>query len=316
MTSNAQTALAIGDLEVLTGEVESVRLVGDDFFGIAEVRLEANGRATVVGKLLGAREGDTVEVRGAWSEHPKYGRQFKARRIDVRVPSSAAGVIAWLESRIPHLGRHRATTLVERFGVEGLWQALEGGGEALLDVPGISEARRAKIVEAYHNHRSERDLMVRLKGWGLTDHQIAHVLTTWGERAEATLKRDPYRLIDEVRGFGFKRADSVARRMGLTVTSPNRIRAGLVHVLEEAAGAGHAYVPSGKLVKLAAQLLNVDAERVARELGAVCDAGRAVARGVKVYRPRIERAERGVAEAVLRMTQAMKGQTHGEEERV
>ena len=296
----SQTALAMPEasLEVISGEVESVRVMGDDFWGIAQVRPTTGaGVATVVGKLLGTQPGDSVQVRGCWTEHAKYGRQFRAKAIKVTVPSSAAGVIAWLASRLPQLGKARATQLVERFGAD-IWAVIEQRPDELLGVEGITAQRRDAIVEAYHRHRAERDRMVRLKGYGLSDHQIGQVLATWGDGADDILRDNPYRLSEDVRGFGFKRADQVARRMGLALDAPARIRAGLLYVLEEAEGHGHVYVPQGKLIALGARLLQLPEPEVAGQVGAVIGSGQAVARRGRVYRPALDRAEAQVAARV------------------
>ena len=283
--------------ETITGEVESIRVVGDDFFAIAQVR-HASGVATVVGKLLGAQDRDAVEVRGCWSQHPKWGRQFKAREVMVTVPRSEAGAVAWIASRLPQVGHERAVELVQRFGAARLWEVLEERPDELLEVPGITAKRRDAIVEAYRRHKHERDRMIRLKGWGLTDHQIGLATSAFGERVEEVLRDNPYALADQVHGFGFKRADRIARRMGLGLDAPPRIRAGLVHVLEEAAGHGHAYVPRGKLIALAAKLLEVSEQDVRPHVRAVVEAGHAVEHRGRLYRPSLHHAERSVAEGV------------------
>ena len=293
------------DLAVLRGEVVSMRVVGTDFFGIARVREAiANGKEhTAAGKLLGVKIGDSVELRGAWTTHAKFGRQFKAVECTVVVASDSAGVIRWISERLPDVGRGRAMALVERFGVPGIWNTIERTPELLVEVAGITPARAQAIATAYAALRGERDRMVRLKGWGLTDAQIARVLEAWGDKAEETLRANPFLLSEQVTGFGFARADEVARRMGLPGDAPSRVRAALVHVLGEARAVGHVYLRAGVLVGMTGTVLGgVDARLIWRELdmleresSKVVRRGHDEPRGARVYATSLDEAEERVA---------------------
>lgn len=124
----------------------------------------------------------------------------------------------------------------------------------------------------------------------------------WGAKACAELQKDPYALIEKVRGFGFARADEVAQRMGVPADSPARIRAALCHLLEQAEQEGHCFVYGGNLVKFGAKLLggSLDEGVVARELVALegMEPPRIVRDGTKCYRPETHTAEVEVARAV------------------
>lgn len=287
-------------LETVRGELVELRHVGADFFGIGKVR---GGKVdtTIVGKLIGVDLGDHVEARGVWTEHPRFGRQLKLRELMVTIPSDASGVVAWLASRLPQLGRARASELVERFGATGIWEVIEGAQDRLLEVKGITPSRRDEIVAAYHKHRGERDRMVRLQGWGLTDHQIATLIGTWGDAAEERLREDPYVLCREVRGFGFVRADAVAKRMGVPLDSPARLVAGCLHMLREAEGHGHCYVPRGKLVAMTARLLAVTEHEIVGQVSRLTGGGQAEDRSGRVYRVELARAEDSVAQRVMEL---------------
>ncbi|MEM1417184.1 MAG: helix-hairpin-helix domain-containing protein, partial [Myxococcota bacterium] len=260
----------------VTGVVEALRIF-NELWGIGTLQPPRGPTITVTGNWPGIDEGATVVATGAWSNHPRYGRQLKAERIERVLPSDTQGVVRWLVSRLPDVGPGRATALVERFGVNGLWELLdEGRATELAQVPGITPARAEAIVAAYAEHRDERDRMVRLRGWGLTDGQIGALETAWGERLEERLRENPYSVIEHVRGFGFKRADVLARKMGLRAHHPARIAAGLLHVMGEARAAGHTYVPAGKLMSMGARLLGLTKDDVRPVAVRLKDDGRLV----------------------------------------
>ncbi|NIR31692.1 MAG: hypothetical protein GWN84_20745 [Gammaproteobacteria bacterium] len=289
--------------ETLQGELLSHRVFGGDHWGFGTVRVRDKGGrrrdVQVTGKLLGVRVGDQVQLEGHWHEHPRYGLQFKVRRCNVAELSGAEGVVKWMASRLPQLGEGRARELVERFG-EDLWDVVENDPDRLLEVQGITPARLQAICEAYARHRSERDAMVKLRGWGLTDHQVGQCVGAWGELDEVLrrLQADPYQLSTFVRGFGFVRADAVARKMGVPYDAPARIRAGLEHVLSEGANAGHVFVWGGQLQRMAAELLGVSPKAVGPQIARAAEEGRLVRRGARIYPSRLDRAEAQCAAAL------------------
>jgi exodeoxyribonuclease V alpha subunit len=287
--------------ETIRGQVESIRVVRDGWGFLVVHHGSALERATVTGHPLGIEVGDTIEVEGTWTRHPRFGPQLKAFEIRVVAPSDALGVIEWMRSRLPNIGRKLATTIVERFGVEGTWEVLEHAPERLVELSGITAERAQAIAIAYRLHLGERDRMVSLKKWGLSDRQIARVLEQWGERALDELRRDPYQLAEHVDGFGFVRADDVALRMGLPRDHESRVRAWICHALDEAAHAGHVYVPGAKLVAMGARALGVPEVLVRAQAYALIDAGKAVRREGAVYRPALAQAEEGVAASVRRL---------------
>jgi exodeoxyribonuclease V alpha subunit len=295
------------ELDVLRGQVASVKLLKDSW-GRAMVRAGSGDAAVaVMGTVLGIDEGTTVECRGRWDVHPQYGRQFKASTISTIVPSSAEGAIAWIASKLPAVGRKRATELVERYGIPALWDVLERTPEQLVEVRGITAEAAEKIGAEYARVKGERDEMVTLRGWGLSEYQISRCREAWKGTVVAELRADPFRLAEVVEGFGFRRADEVARRMGTPSDHPSRIRACLMHTLSEAEGAGHCYVVSGALVAIASDTLGLARDIVARELGRAVGLGVVIQEGSRVYLATTHRAEQGVARRALAMLGARGG---------
>lgn len=284
----------------MTGELTAHRVVGDDFFSIAKVRT-TDGPATLVGKLLGASIGDTIRVNGMWSTHKSYGPQFRVRDCVVLMPNTDNGVIAWMAGRLKHLGKARASEMLLHFGGAGaVWDAIENTPARLCEVSGITPKRADEIVDAYARFVHDRDRMIQFKRWGLTDHQISKVVAKWGDESEMRMRKNPYELARYVDGFGFIKADAVAQRMGVPLDAPPRIRCGLMHTMEQAAGHGHVYVPSGKLVKMAADsTLRIDSALVAKELKIMRKSGELVQRGKHTFTRALNAFEQVCADRII-----------------
>ena len=295
---------------IIKGELLTFAVRGQDFWGTGTVRTaHDSGDVAIVGKILGATPGDTLELHGEWTTHQRYGRQFRVKSAQVVLASDASGVVGWLAAKLPQISRRRAEALVEALGVAGVWDVLEREDiEALCAFDGITEERACAIIDAYHAHRADRDRLVRFKQWGLTDNQIARVMAEWDDDAEARIEANPYDLMECVPGFGWKRADLVAQKMGVAKDAPPRLAAGLMHGMGEARGGGHVYVSHGKLTASVAKKICGVAEALVRaELDRVLERGKLVRLEVNIYLPKLERAEGRLAEAFAERAKSAAG---------
>jgi len=294
--------------DTLRGELVEFRTHTADGWGVGVVVADGK-RSKVTGKLIGVRIGDAVELAGQWLE-TKYGLQFKVRQATSTVPQSVAGVVAWMASALPDVGERRALALVERFGIAGLWETIEANPRALCTIDGITPERADKIAIAYEEQRADRDAMITLRGWGLTDNQVERCLKHWNTAADIVVevRANPYILMEHVNGFGFSRADDVAVRAGIPLDSPMRIGAALLHVLAEQVGMGHCYVSQGKLRVMVEKLLGLPEPLVASAMHEHYAAGRLVTRGNRVYPPRLEADE---ADAAAKLNRLLQLAAHG-----
>jgi exodeoxyribonuclease V alpha subunit len=211
-------------------------------------------------------------------------------------------VVAWLGSVLPDVGGARARALVDRFGAE-LWDVILWKHERLTEVDGITPARADAIREAYLDVEAERVHMVALRGWGLTDSQVARCVAAWGSLPAAVqhIRANPYDLARHVHGFGFERSDMVALKAGVPHDSPARVQAGVRHLLEEASAAGHMYMSGGALQRMAAEMLGVPAALIPAAIKDLARSHDVTRRGWRIYLQRLEDAEATCAAVLARL---------------
>ena len=106
---------------------------------------------------------------------------------------------------------------------------------------------REALVATVRREFATHQLHAFLRGAGLGPRQAAAVVRKLGPDCEPRLRADPYWIAGRVSGIGFAVADQFARRLGLSPDAPERCRAGLLHVLREAAGDGHTLLPREEL---------------------------------------------------------------------
>lgn len=239
--------------------------------GFTVLSLVAGGREeTVVGVLPYLNEGERVLVRGEWTEHPSFGRQLNAQEYEVILPTRADEIERFLGcGLIKGVGPSMAHAIVHRFGEETL-RVISESPEKLVSVPGIGPKRAAAIGKAYADKFETREALLFLSKYQLSLALSMRILNAYGKAAVAILKQNPYRLSYDVQGIGFRTADRIAFSMGFARNDPNRVRAGLVYTLREAAASvGHVYLPKEELLQSASGILQVAREEVENEYAAL-----------------------------------------------
>ena len=83
--------------------------------------------------------GATMEFHGAWTVHPKFGRQFRATKAVERKPATTAALEKYLGSGlIKGVGPKTAKKIVNHFGKKTL-EIFEGEIERLIEIQGIAQ---------------------------------------------------------------------------------------------------------------------------------------------------------------------------------
>ncbi len=217
---------------------------------------------TLVGFMPLVREGENLKVKGEWVYHPIYGEQVQVTGYSAVAPSTLEGIEKYLASGlIPGIGPKTAKNIVNKLGKDSL-DIIQYNPMKLTSVKGIGKKRADKIARAFDEQRELRDIMIFLQSYDISTVFALKIYKKYRENTIKLIKEDPYRLVKDIEGIGFKRADKIAMSMGIEQNSPSRVYAGTKHVLTESAGAGHVFLPKETLVTRAATLMEVGEEQV------------------------------------------------------
>ncbi|MBA1334016.1 MAG: RecD-like DNA helicase YrrC [Firmicutes bacterium] len=243
--------------------------------GYAVARFNCEGESiTLVGYMPLVKEGESLRVRGEWVYHPVYGEQVQVQEFQTAAPSTPEGIEKYLASGlIPGIGPKTAKKIVEVLGKDAL-DIIQYNPMKLTMVDGIGKKKAEKIAQAFEEQRGLRDVMVFLQTYDISPAFAIRIYKKYKDETIQLIKQDPYRLVEDIEGIGFKRADRIAMNMGLEHSSPSRVIAGTRHVLAEFAGAGHVFVPRGVLVERAAELLGVDGNDVEDAVNSLAISGK------------------------------------------
>jgi exodeoxyribonuclease V alpha subunit len=260
---------------VLEGVLERV-VFANEANAWSVVRLTVAGArdpVTAVGNLLGVQPGESLRLTGCWMDDPRHGRQFRVDSYATVVPATAAGIERYLGSGlIRGIGKVMASRLVAAFGSDTL-EVIERQPERLREVAGIGPKRRADILGAWQEQRDIKEVMVFLQSHGVSTSYAIKIFKSYGSLAVRWVRDNPYRLATDIHGIGFATADRIAASLGISRLAPQRLQAGALHVLGEAADRGHLFLPRRRLVEEADRLLAAGAPAVDEAVTALAAAG-------------------------------------------
>lgn len=217
---------------------------------------------TAVGSLPACRKGSTYLIRGQWKVHPTYGEQFAFSSFEEVMPSSEAGIQEFLASGVlKGIGRKTAAAIVAKFGKE-TFDILEKEPERLTEISGIGAKKAEAVSEAFRSHREFAEITLYLQQFGINADYAMKLYKVYGRDTIAAVEENPYRLVEDVYGIGFKKADKIAEKMGIAKDDEHRLKSGLKFTLWYFAGEGNTFLPQKVLCEKAGALLEVEQEKL------------------------------------------------------
>lgn len=239
-------------------------------FSAGRLRVDSWETVSFAGSLM-VREHDPVVLHGVWEKHPKFGRQLKVTHFEFDQQLGPEGLAHYLANHpaIKGIGPAKAKRIVEAFG-DDFDRVIDQEPERVAKVAKLSTDAIEVLREEWLRTRTLNASLSWLASFELTHHQMTVLIEKFGNTVVTVLKTDPYLLVREIPGFGFKRVDVVARKMGTPKEHPSRIRAGVVHCVSDRLDQGDCWVDYEELIELANTLLVMDVgdsrERIEAEL--------------------------------------------------
>ena len=249
-------------IQQLTGAVEHIVFCNDDN-GWTVLELDTGDAIeTVVGVLPRVQVGENLRLQGAWTDHPSFGRQFKATACESTLPTDEAAILRYLASgAVKGIGPATAARIVDRFGADAL-RILEEEPQELAKIKGITLTRAREMGQSFCAQFGLREVVMTFAGFGLTANEALRCWKKFGPATLTKIKENPYLLCTPGLYIGFERADALCMSLHGDKLDPNRLEAGVQYVLRHNLGNGHTCLPRDKVIPAAASLLDVATESV------------------------------------------------------
>lgn len=244
----------------LCGYIERITFQSvENGFTVAQLKSPHNADLIcIVGTMPSLQPGETIRCYGSWKQHLIYGKQFVVSEHKVEAPSDILGIKKYLGSGlIKGIGTKYANRIVEKFGVDTL-NVIDQNPMLLNQVSGLGPKRVEKIINCWGDQRAIRAVMIFLQSHGVSPTYAQKIFKTYKEKSISTVTENPFRLAQDIHGIGFKTADKIAEKLGIPKDAPQRLDAGLEHLLSELSNEGHTCYPEKELLELTSRLLETE----------------------------------------------------------
>ncbi|SDI93560.1 SF1B family DNA helicase RecD2 [Salimicrobium halophilum] len=285
----------------------------EESFSIASVKVletteDLKEKELVVkGYFSPLEEGEAYILYGYFETHKKFGEQYVVEGYRRVMPETKDGLITYLSSDLfEGVGKKTARRIVDTLG-EGAVSRILSDKKVLDEVPKMSRTIKDKLYQTLQEHQGFEQVMVELTKHGLGLKTIQKIYGAFGDKTLEILEEDPYQFVFTVEGFGFHRADELAKQQDLTDDHPTRIRAGCLYSLHQNLQAGHVYLPLETCILEMEQLLQTSGketltyEKLAEEITHLGEEKFVFIEEDRIYLPSLYFAENGFTSQVDRI---------------
>lgn len=261
----------------------------------------------VTGTIADVIEGENYTFWGELTQHPKYGQQLKVERYQRAKPSSA-GLIKYFSSQhFKGIGKKTAEKIIHLYGDDPIDNILEDP-DKLESISGLSKANRENLVSKLRLNYGAKQILAKLAEYGLNNKTAVQIFERYKEESLTVITENPYQLVEDIQGIGFKMADKLAEQVGINSDAPQRFRAALVHtLLETSIDKGDTYIEAKELLEKSLFILEevrqieLDPSQIAQELTQLISEDKVQNIGTKIFDNTLFYAESGIHKHLTRI---------------
>jgi exodeoxyribonuclease V alpha subunit len=304
-----------GEKEYIVGTVQAIFFENpSNFYKVVLVKVTDTNtdylekEIVVTGSFGQLQEQELYRFFGHFVDHPRYGRQFQIDSYQQERPTSAGGVINYLASdKFPGIGKRTAEKIVETLGEDAIDRIIEDPA-VLQQVSILNDKKRQTIVETIRLNHGMEQVIVGLNRYGFGSQLAFSIYQTYKDETLTVIQENPYQLVEDIEGIGFKRADNIAEQLGIQADSMIRIRAAILHeVFDLSVRSGNTYVPAEQLLEATIQTLEasrpveISPEQVANQIIELVQMGKIQQEETKLFENSLYFSEWGIGTAIERL---------------
>ncbi|MHC5230004.1 SF1B family DNA helicase RecD2 [Enterococcus sp. LJL99] len=254
------------------------------------------------------QEEESYRFFGHFVDHPRYGRQFQVDNYQQERPTSASGVVNYLSSeKFPGIGKRTAEKIVEILGEDAIDRMIDDSS-VLEEVPQLNEKKRQTIIETIRLNHGMEQVIVGLNRYGFGSQLSFTIYQTYKEETLNVINENPYQLVEDIEGVGFKRADTIAEQLGIGADSDQRIRAAIAHeIFQHSVRSGNTYVEAEILLQETIRILEasrpyeISLDQVANQIICLTEEGKIQQEGTKLFENSLYFSEWGIGTSIQRL---------------
>lgn len=286
----------------------------NNLYSVVRIRLEETNEnydekeAVVTGYFPRIHENETYTFFGTLKDHPKFGRQFHVEHFRKEIPQSKQGIIQYLSGDLfKGIGKKTAEKIVDELGENAISKIL-ADPSSLQKIPKLPSEKAKEIYETLIEHQGLEQVMIGLSQYGFGPNISMKIYQMYKEETLEIIQSNPYKLVEDIEGIGFGRADELGSALGLLGNHPDRIRAGILYILEsDSIQEGHVFLTAEQLIIKVKLLLEHNQSEmiseldISKEIIALTEEGKIVTEESRIYIPSLYFSEKGVVTNIKRI---------------
>ncbi|WP_125712690.1 SF1B family DNA helicase RecD2 [Companilactobacillus kedongensis] len=308
------------DKEYFVGTVKAIFFENpENLFKIFTIKIKKTNTdwdgtdIVVTGSFGNISEEEEYKFEGRMVDHPKYGKQFQADTYQHSRPSGKKELISFFSSdEFPGIGKKKAEKIVDTLGENAIDKILQDPNA--LDFLKLGEEKTNLIVEQISKNHQTEQVLYQLSNFGFGNTLSARIYQKYGVNTLEKITEDPYRLVTDVKGVGFKRADELAKNLNIPLDDPRRIKGALIQLVTVLNNStGDTLIEQDDLFKRAIAILRSDNNldelktKIADGLKSLVNDGVLMSEEGKVYEKSLYEAEWSISQSLKMITDTYKG---------
>jgi exodeoxyribonuclease V alpha subunit len=283
----------------------------ENLYTVVRIRVDETNHAyeekeaVITGHFPRIHEEETYVFYGRFQEHPKFGMQFHANHFKKEIPQTTQGVVHYLSSDLfKGIGKKTAEKIVEHIGENAISKILENPS-VLDEVPKLPPDKAKSIYDTLAEHQGLERVMIVLNDLGFGPQISMKIYQAYKDQALETIQNNPYKLVEDIEGVGFTRADELGSKIGITGSHPDRIKAGCLYTLEQVCvKQGHVYLEAEELIVTVKELLEksqpekIEYTDISSQLVSLEEEKKVIGEGSRVYVPSLYFSEKGIVTSI------------------
>ncbi len=173
-----------------------------------------------------------IKLKGRYVYHKKYGYQFNFDEYELFLATTKTAIVNYLSSSIfKGIGKFLAEEIYNKFKEDTL-NIMDNEPERIREVKGIGDVKINFVIEGIKSSAGLRRAIMFFKPYQFSDYQIKAIYNKFKEKSIQLAKENPY-IFTEIKGIGFKKADIMANKLGISKHDPNRIKEAVKYLINE-----------------------------------------------------------------------------------
>lgn len=231
--------------------------------------LDWRGIFAISGNCPHLQIGEKYNIEIEPNYNKKYGKGYTIVAVDAKRPDTVEEQMDYLRMMVTE---KQFEEIQKAYPNHKVLDLMEDGEFNYEKVRGIGETTYERIKKFLFSNLEIQEALVALKDLDVTYASTKRLIEHFKDASTLVkvVEDDIYRLC-EVNGFGFKTVDQYALNRGDDPTSSKRIKAAVVHLLEQDASNGHSWMELNKLISDTEGLIEIDVRYIEDFISSVND---------------------------------------------